>query len=978
MTQKVQESGFGVIKVPGSYVNTQVIDNDAGSISTGVIALIGEADLGPDFTQETSLTDDCSFGPDDLVSVQTKYGSGPLVDAFYRATIASNDPLIPNTFTRAILIKTNVSTRATGSLTRAGLTNYSVIASKNFGAPESQITVQATDVAEVAPTTGLFTYIPANATVGVAMRVNGGSKTILTIPANTGPDSAVGTLESTALASFNSTNSSVYATGGVNRNVIGAGSIATNISLAIVSGQSVTISLATGSWSTTPSIGDTLVIPHNTDYGIAIAANSVLVSGAAGNRGSYVVTAATSNTVTATKVRDYNAATNTAVATRAAIAIVDVDEFVCYSPIEVKVVAGRNRNALTGIVGQTVAGTASGSSLTLTLATGQVWAALPQAGDLVIMPATAPAAWRASAVNTGIYSVTSATTGTSAGASTITMTRLSNGSPTSFAATAIAAVTDLQVLRPHVDGVGKALELYEGGGAEALATTPYKFQLLAPSTNVTWISTPTAPVLLSSATEASLSLAVNRSSTNSAETITAGGEIILSVGYKGNGLATTGTLTISGTTLTTSVVGGNGANLSLDLTQFGTVGELVSYINAQPGYLAEASNNAVALRRLIYTLSTGTKATILDKTSWTIASEIGSIPGAIKADGYDVWNQIDANSSLVQLGTSSTVATVPDAGIPETQALTFLSGGARGATTNADVLAGLAALEKVRANFIVPLFSRDATDDIAAGQTDSDSTYTIDSIADITKAHVILMSQVKRRKWRQAFVSHKGSFNEAKALARSLVSFRVSVCFQDVRATNAQGETTQFQPWMASVLAAAMQAGGFNEPIIKKFVNVSGVLVADNSYGDSLSDQEAALDAGLLPLESADGSGFRWVSDQTSWGQVDDNFVYNSIQATYMMDALAQLIAEKMERKFVGRPLSVVPAGVIRSFLEVVMREALQLKITAPSDGAEQGFRDARVTIRAPAAYVTVTASLGTGLYFILNTAFITKVQSAA
>jgi hypothetical protein len=404
---------------------------------------------------------------------------------------------------------------------------------------------------------------------------------------------------------------------------------------------------------------------------------------------------------------------------------------------------------------------------------------------------------------------------------------------------------------------------------------------------------------------------------------------------------------------------------------------LAAFINAQPGYVASASDNAVGLKRLNYTLSTGAKATILDKATWSIASELGSKPGLIKNDGYETWGNV-STSELVQLGTSSTVATVPAAGIPEPQALTFLAGGTRGGTTNAQVLAGLAALERVKCNFVVPLFSRNASDDIASAVTDASSTYTIASIADNTKAHVILMSQIKRRKWRQAFVSIKGSFNSAKALSRSLVNFRVSVCFQDVRATNAQGESVQFQPWMASVLAASMQAGGVNEPLVKKLVNVSGLVVADNSYGDSLSDQEAALDAGLLPLESADGSGFRWLSDQTTWGQVDSNFVYNSIQAVYMTDILAQLISEKMEKKFVGRPLSVVPSAVIRAFLEAVMREALQLKITAPSDGAEQGFKDAFVTIRAPAAYVTVTASLGTGLYFILNTAFITKVQSAA
>lgn len=960
MSQTVNETGFGVIKVPGSYVQTKVIDNQAGALSTGVIALIGEADAGPDFTQETTLP---SFGPDELSAVQAKYGSGPIVDAFFRATVASNDPLITNTFTRAIIVKTNVSTKASTSLTRAGLSNYSVIGSKNYGALENQIAVQVVSVAEVAPTTGLFTYVPAHQQVILSMRANGGAKTNVTIAANTGPDSIP--------ALVNAANSDVLCTGGVNRAVIGAGSIGATISL-VASGLSATISLSTGSWAVTPQVGDTLVIPNNLDYGIAVSPSSVLMVAAAANRGTYVVTAATSNSVTATKVRDYGAATISSPVNKSA-AILDVDEIVVYSPLKVDIVKGVDRSVLTtGLVSVNIAAAVSGSTMTLTLGTGSVWSALPQAGDLLFVPASGPLS-----TNAGWYSVTSATTGTAAGASTITSTRLSNGSPSAVGATALTAITNFQVYKPAIDGVGKSLELYDGGGTETLATTPLKFMALSPNANVSWISTAVSPVLLTSATQTSTTLSASRSSTSSSESVTAGGDVIVRVGYKGNGLATTGSLTISGTTLTTTVVGGNGSNLSIDLKQFGTIGDLVSFINAQPGYVASASSNAVASRPLIYTLSDGTKATVLDKATWGIASELGSAAGRIKNDGYSLWSVVNSDMNLIQLGTSATLASVPSAGLPETQALTFLTSGAKGATTNSTVQAGLVALERVTANFVVPLFSRDATTDIAQGLTEATSTYTISQIHDLVKTHVLLMSQVKRRKWRQAFLSFKGSFTQARAAAATVASAKASVCFQDIIATSAAGDSVQFQPWMAAVLAASMQAGGFNEPIVKKVVNVSGVLMADGSYGDSIGEQESALDAGLLPLELATGIGIRWVSDQTTYA-ADNNFVYNSVQAVYMVDALAALISSRMERKFVGRPLSQVPAAVMRAYLESVMREALALGITAPSDGAEQGFKDASIEIRAPAAYVKVTASLDSGLYFVLTTAFVTKVTSAA
>lgn len=957
MSQTINEAGFGVIKVPGSYVQTKVIDNQAGTLSTGVIALIGEADLGPDFTQETDLP---SYGPDEFSAVQLKYGSGPLVDAFFRATVASNDPLITNTFTRAIIVKTNPSSRASNSLLRAGLANYSVIASKNYGALENQIAVQVITETEFAPTTGLFSYVPAGDDFKLSARVNGGAKSTVTVSANTAVSS---------LAALLQTNiPKTLVKGGLNRGTLSATMSSDLISLTPASPGSLQVTFTLGgaaTWAVTPSVGDTLVLPDNNDYSLT-PASTLLGVPLDANRGTYIVTGATSNTITAIKVRDYDSSSVTAPTQVINSLVTHVNTIVCYSPLEMKVMDGVNRGVLSGLTGKDISTSVSNSTITITLETGSVWAALPQAGDWLQFPdAHSLAGW---------YQVTGATSGTAANASTIVATRLSDGAVTGTGAAPISPTNTFTVLKPALDGIGKALELYDGGGTEALSTLPLKFMALAPNTNVSWISTALAPKLLTSATESFTTISAVRSSSAISEDTTAGGDIVLSVGYKGNGLATTGTLTISGTTLTTSVVGGNGQALNVNLTQFGTIGDLVAYLNAQPGYVAQAASNAIAAKPLNYTLSTGSKATILDKGTWSIASELGAAPGRIKKDAYAFWEAVSGDMTLVQLGLTSAAAS---AGLPETQALFFLTNGGRGATSNSTIQAALVQLERSTLNFIVPLFSRDASVDSAQGLTDLSSSYTIAQIHDLVKTHILLMSQVKRRKWRQAFLSIKGSFTQARSAASSVASARASMTFQDVITTSAAGESVQYQPWMAAVLAASMQAGGFNEPIVKKAVNVSGVLMADGSYGDSISEQENALDAGLLPLELAAGVGVRWVSDQTTY-TTDTNFVYNSIQAMYMVDVLAALIAFRMERKFVGRPLSQVPAAVMRTFLEAIMREALALGVTCPSDGAPQGYKDASIEIRAPAAYVKVTASLDSGLYFVLTTAFITKVTSAA
>lgn len=980
MAQNVISPDFGSVFVPGAYTVTKVVSQNTGNLNVGVLALVGEADSGPDFSLESSLSANV-FGPDQLASVIAKYGSGNLVDAFSRAIKASNDPNIAKTFTQAVLVKTNVSTKASASLLRSGLAAYATIADKSWGVKGNQISTSVVQTqAEVAPTTGAFTWIPAHQTVKVNARSNGGALTTVTIAANTSPAGLSGTVESASNTTLNSlvgagTLPLLLANGATDRLPIAVADVgAVTIALA-ASGNNITITRGSGSWQNLPQVGDTLVIPQNNDYGIAIAA-PVLIGAGSANRGSYVVTAVTTTTVSATKVRDYGASTVTAPVNVVATNILDIDEFHCWSPITVKQVSGTERLVLTGLVGQTVTGTASGSQLVLTLQTGAQWANLPKAGDLVLIPVTAPAAWRASAANSGWYQVTASTTGTSAGASTITMTRLSDGSPTSFVATAIAATTDLRVLRPAIDGVGKTLELWDGAGTELLSQTPLKFMNLQANVNVGWISTGASPVLLTSATEQIVALADTLSAKSISESLSAGGDVLLKIGYVGNGLVTTASATISGTTLSTTVSGGNGANLSVDLTQFGTVSDLVKFIAAQPGYVASVGNTAFGQTALNYTLSDGiTRGIVLDKATWSIASENGSAPGRIKADGYAMYSTVTNSSTLVQLG--SLGLTVPSAGLPEVQGTTFLAGGAKGATSNANVQAAFDAATKVVANQIVPLFSQDASLDLASNLTDAASTYTIASINDIANTHSISMSDVLRRRWRQSFLSIRGSFTACKSAAQTVASFRSAMTFQDVKVTDAFGNLKQFQPWMGAVMAASMTAGGFSEPIVKKFVTASGILVADGSYGDTYSEKQAALKAGLLPLENVDTGGIRWVSDQTTYG-VDPNFVYNSIQAVYMMDSLAALISDRMERRFVGKSFADVTPGVMGAYLQGILRDALSLKIIAPSAGMPNGYKDAKIQFAAPAAYVSLTAALATGIYFVLTTAFLTQVTGTA
>lgn len=953
--------------IPGSYPDVKVQKNNSGLSTTGVLMLVGEADAGPDHTLETDLALNV-FGPDQASSVLSKYGSGPLVDAYRAAQAPANDPEIRGAPSAFVLVKTNVSGKASKSLLRSGLTAYGTLAHKGYGkAGNLAYGVVTASASEVSATTGSFTYIPGPETgtdgSSMALRVNGGSKQTFAIAAHTLPSTLVGAVGLSA-SGLNALTG-VMATGGVDREVLDALGITATLAL-VASGNDVTITLGVASaWATTPSVGDTLIIPAASTFG-KDADDSVIAGASDENRGSYVVTAATATTIEATKLRDDVTSGVTAPANVTAVAVgagTDYKDIMCFSPVVIKNMTGTDRGILTGLTTKTIAGSISGSNFKFTLETGYEWAALPQAGDILFMPDTAPNAFIGSSTNGGWYQVVSATTGTAAGASTIIATRLSDGDAVAFSATAIAATTDLQCLKPAKDGMGKSLEIYDNEGTYNLSTVFFTTAGEA----VDWLSTSAAPYVLTSSSEYAANLTIARQNDGISEEIIAGGSIVLKVGYAG----TTASMTVTNTAITTSVTGGNGDDLSITLKDFKTVADLAGYINSQTGYTCSVGNTLLGQQLLIKSGNS-----VLDQGTYNICSDLGATPGRIKRDAFAFFNALSTTSVLCQLGTGTPAQAA--AGLPEVQALFYLAGGSKGGSTGAQVAAAIDALEKVKGNFLVTCFSRDAADDIEDGLTESSSTYAIDDINAAVKTHVLKMSTIKRRRNRQGFVSKKDTFLAAKEAANDLSCFRVSLCPQDFKTVASDSTITQFGGYIGAALAAGMQAAGFYRSIMHKGINCSGVLMADGSYHDQDDTQvEDALKNGLLVAERVDTGGFRWVSDQTTYA-ADSNFVYNSIQAIYAADTVSLTTAQRMEKAFVGQSLADVSAAVALTHLKAIMADLKRIKLLASSDDAPLGFRNATIKIQGNAMIVSIEIKLATAIAFIPISFLVTEVSQSA
>lgn len=830
-------SDAGALTIPDAYPEVTVSAAASGLSTTGVVALIGEADAGVDYTKESSLSKNV-FGPDQLADVVAKYKSGPLVDAFRGGATPANDPDIQGAPSLFVLVKTNPSVAASGTVLNNASTTYGTLTALSPGALGNLVYYSVAGVSEVKPTTGSFTFLPPIGSTNISLRINGGAEISYTIAAQQ--------LPSAFQSGLQAASASLSVTGGADRAVITAvaGTLA-----ATATGTSVVFTIST-SWATTPTVGDTLYI----------SATSVVKGGSNQNVGSYVVTAATSTTITATKLLDGSGTPGTVTV-----------------PVTVGAVA----------IASTTADLRAFSPVVITTASNSV-----------------------------------------------------------------------------IDGIGKTLEINElTTGTDRLSNLCYALN----ANKVTWVSKSGAAVQLTSATESSVTMSVNRQVDNVSESITAGGLIALQIGYSGAGATCAASVTVSNgvTTLATTISGGSGANLSLNLANYPTLNDLAAYINSQPGYICKVGS--AAMGQLV--------STALDEGSgFGAGTTFGNYTLRLKADAAKFFAALQKSSSTVTL----TYPAGNVAGLPAvTTTSKWLSGGSRGATTDAVFNSAMDALKAVSCNFVVPLFSQDATADIALGQTDSASTYTIANVTSYSRTHVLSVSNIKAKRNRQAFLSQRDTFANVQSTAQGLASARCTLCFQDVKDSGANG-VVQFQPWMAAVKAASMQAAGFYRALVNKGINITSALQNAGDFDDQNDTQvETALLNGLLPIRRQPNGGYKWVSDQTTYTK-DNNFVFNSVQAMYAADTIALTTAQRMKDAFVGQSVADVSAAVALAALDGIMADMLRLKLLGPSDDAPKGYKNAKVKIAGPVMSVSVEIKVAGAIYFIPIQFQVTQVVQSA
>lgn len=415
-------------------------------------------------------------------------------------------------------------------------------------------------------------------------------------------------------------------------------------------------------------------------------------------------------------------------------------------------------------------------------------------------------------------------------------------------------------------------------------------------------------------------------------------------------------LTIASNTLTVSAAGD-----SFAITLAGkSLLDLVDLIDAQANFTATTTVK----------LPDTKDADRLDPISTAVDLTAGAAD--LKAQQQELLDIINGESQLI---TAAKVADV-EGTIAATTANVFLTGGTRGATTNAAFQAGFDAHLALRSNIVVPLISQDATALATLGQTDTGSTFTVDAVNLQAVTHCITASNTKNRSERNCYVSKKATFANAQDASQDLNSERASMLFQDVEVLNSSGNLEFKDPWAAAAIVAGIQAGtDVGTPATFKGINVNGIAHTDYNSKTQVS---LAIQAGLLPLEERDSGGFRVVVHNSTYS-TDANFVFNRPSVLEAADTVAFNLREQLEAIFVGDKVRTTTAQAIKNTVVAIMSTFLNDEIIVGDDtNGGLGYKDLFVTINGNTATVDVTITPVQGIDFILNTITLDNITQTA
>jgi len=472
-----------------------------------------------------------------------------------------------------------------------------------------------------------------------------------------------------------------------------------------------------------------------------------------------------------------------------------------------------------------------------------------------------------------------------------------------------------------------------------------------------------------SSVESAATLTVEQRAELITEEDTIGGNIILTGRYTGSGTAASVTINKTNDEVKLTV---DAVDTVFKLSSYTTIKELADDLSSEADWsfiLPSTLYNQVSVLALE------------DVSALSALTGNDNYPVRVKKDWFE-FNEFINSSSLISHEVASSSPRI--VGLPAVQTAVRFANGAVGASAGADITNALLAFEGIRLN-AVPLFSRDASEDILDGLTDDSSSYTIAAIHQGVKSHLSKMATTKNRSERQGYLSFKGYFSTnstgyssgdtCQDVAQNLAYGRLQLAIQDVRNTDSQGNIKWFQPWaFACHLAGARSGSPIGTPLTNKYMNVAGVrhtpqpmrtaeadIVTDF---DPRTQYEQGIQNGITFMEIPQSGGFKVVVDNTTYGR-DGNWVWNRGNVIYAADILAFDFRDQLEKIYVGVK-NTINAAEVKSTCESILATYLAQGITVQSDDAPNGFKGLVVRIEGNTIYISVIVKLVEGIDFVL------------
>lgn len=882
MVLPFQISGARVV-IPGVYDTLRVQASLPNPVPAGrSILILGEAEEGiPGNLLDLRLNFFTDFN-----SVRDFYKSGPIVDAARMAFTAQPSPVFGGSIQRLYVWKTNQTTRASKSI--ASPVGYGSIVAAKYGEDGNMIRSQIKGVNEVLPTK-TFKYLPSPDSQSLKISVNGVVSDISMSAINIGTGAGTAVQLASLLNAVSGLSCTASAITTITSDI--DGSVSSNVSSDII-----TITAIAGAFSSSVSEGQVVVIPESSQ-----------LAGVSGEfAGVYIVSSWSTASVSLRKIKNFDGGVEvTPIAMGAALAFTGVNDadIKAYSDVIVSVnattavgtaasleiasasgsiVAARNFIESSNLVDMirsddisvaSLSAVASGSTLSVSIANSidnKGWAVIPAIGDVVRISRSSAIAGAGKA-NAGLYIVAASNN------KSLTLNTLSGIAPVSVASVSGSVATALE------------------SAVSNISTSLVPKKIASSSEYKVWID--------ASDTKNNLIFPTTR----------IGGTVFLEIGFN-DGVESSCTLSIDAFRKMTISAGSS--TLTILLNKYKTLQNLADFINSKTGLYARVPNP------LYKTLSTSVLDAV-DSIPIMGAFTAMSTNGKIKGDYYSFKKFLDDNFGLIAFAPGNLGL---KAGLPAAELSPgYLTGAVIGGTNDADIQAGLDASLRIDVRNVVPLFSRDASDDVSDTITDPSSSYSIDAIHAMTKAHVASASSIKTKRERFGVLSIHSSFEDAKNKCAVMAYERLQMTFEMFRAIAGDGSIQWFLPWMgAMAIATGRSQAALGIPMLRKPFAFSSVkhIGSQSIYSDTLIQDfdpedvgmlEDAIVSGLMVFKAVLGFGVRVESPDLSTRSRENDpegWVWERVNVLFTLDEVRDTVRSVLDN-FIGARQTDVNTAIV-------------------------------------------------------------------